>query len=114
MLAHGNMLSVLLAAGADVQMVDSQGNTALHYLIPFYSRWGDEAENLSALLAAGARPDIRNKDGRTPVDLLREQFEKHKWDMLVSLSSAERCLSSYRSMLEEYHKALALLQNARN
>lgn len=114
MLAHGNMLSVLLAAGADVQMVDSQGNTALHYLIPFYSRWGDEAENLSALLAAGARPDIRNKDGRTPVDLLREQFEKRKWDMLVSLSSAERCLSSYRSMLEEYHKALELLQNARN
>jgi hypothetical protein len=59
-------LDALLAAGADVHHVNNGGYTALH--------WASMAGHLDAarvLLEAGARTDVRNREGKRPVDVVR-------------------------------------------
>jgi ankyrin repeat protein len=50
----------LLAAGADVNARDAQGNTALLFC-------HRNVELASLLLHAGADPNVRNNDGDTPL-----------------------------------------------
>ena len=54
------LLEWCLQNGADPNMQDNQGNTALHY--------HRNEKELAILLNAGADPSIRNKEGRTPLE----------------------------------------------
>ena len=54
------LLEWCLQNGADPNMQDKQGNTALHY--------HRNEKELATLLNAGADPSIRNKEGRTPLE----------------------------------------------
>jgi ankyrin repeat protein len=59
---HPEALKVLLAAGADVNAVDHFGYTPLHYAATI--DFGDSA-TATALLRAGANPNIKDKKGMT-------------------------------------------------
>lgn len=54
-------IKFLLDLGADAKTVDAEGNTALHGV----AIWGSNAA-VEMLVAAGARLDLKNKQGRTP------------------------------------------------
>ena len=54
-------IKFLLERGADAKTVDNEGNTALHGV----AIWGSNAA-VEMLVAAGARLDVKNKEGRTP------------------------------------------------
>ncbi|KAI5297044.1 hypothetical protein KEM55_005217, partial [Ascosphaera atra] len=56
-------VSILLRLGADVNMVDYEGNSALHYA----SAWGN-IKTFRLLLGAGAYHGIRNKHGFAALD----------------------------------------------
>jgi ankyrin repeat protein len=59
-------IRLLLDAGADVNAADYSGNTALHMAA------ARQADRIIELLAArGARVDVRNAQGRTPLDIAR-------------------------------------------
>jgi hypothetical protein len=51
----------LLKVGADVNRVDSKGNTALHLML----KKGSEPEHFRPLIAAGAKGDIPDREGKT-------------------------------------------------
>lgn len=61
-------VKLLLAKGANVNLVDSLGLTALHYAasVPY-----DESAIVEALLAAGANDQATDKQGRTALEMAR-------------------------------------------
>lgn len=61
--AKTNSLKLLLKKGADVNLQDAVGNTALHELSKVVNE--TNAEALSTLVAAGAKPEVRNDVGDT-------------------------------------------------
>ena len=58
----------LLDNGADVNVTDEEGNTPLHFAAG-YGRSGA----VRALLAAKADPSTKNAQGKTAVDLIKEE-----------------------------------------
>jgi ankyrin repeat protein len=61
-------VTLLLSLGADVNLVDQNGETALmHAAMVDYG----DTRVLDALLAAGARRDLASPDKRTALDLAR-------------------------------------------
>jgi hypothetical protein len=68
------MFKLFLARGVDINSRDQQtkGWTALHGV-----SIGDPAEKAAMLLRHGARVDLRDDDGRTPLDLARLAQQKH-------------------------------------
>ena len=111
MLAESIEMKPLLKAGADVLAVDAAGNSVLHHFASRYDRWGEDAWEMATVLAAGASPDAKNHDGKTPSDLLREQGGRHKWDILTH-SPIEYAFykSQYALLLEQMKAALEMLE----
>jgi len=57
----------LINASADVNMADIDGNSALHIAVK-----AQEEELVEYLLDAGASPALKNKEGKTPMDVSEE------------------------------------------
>lgn len=67
------MLELFLASGVDINSADpTTGSTVLHGLVS--SR---ELQDIQLVLAHGARADLRDKQGRTPLDYAIELQNKH-------------------------------------
>ena len=114
MLAESIEMEPLLKAGADVLAVDAAGNSVLHHFASRYDRWGYDSDELAAVLAAGASPDAKNHDGKTPSDLLRERGIRYKWDILSELSiERDRYKTSYATLLQDMNEALEMLEKAK-
>lgn len=62
-------LSLLLAAGADVNLQDAEGNTSLHHLAKSLSN--KTRASLEILLGMGAKLDLKNHKGQTALDVAR-------------------------------------------
>jgi ankyrin repeat protein len=63
---HAAAIDALVAAGADVHHTSNLGNTALHWA----SMYG-YLDAARVLLEAGAKTDVRNKEGKRPIDDVR-------------------------------------------
>ena len=61
---HAGVIAALLAMGAEVDAVDDEGQTALHYAATVES-----AASCRLLLEAGADPEVEDDDGDTPESL---------------------------------------------
>lgn len=59
----------LLAAGADPDARNGEGQTALHLML----KKGSDARHFEMLVRHGARGDIADADGRTAIDILRRK-----------------------------------------
>jgi ankyrin repeat protein len=68
---HTAAVDALVAAGADVHRADMYGNTALNDA----SAYG-RLDAARVLLEAGARADVRNEDGKRPIDEVRAAFTR--------------------------------------
>jgi hypothetical protein len=69
-------LQVHASAGADINQPDQSGNTPLHTAV--------ENRNLSkiqTLIAAGAKLDVRNRHGRTPLDYAKREAMDHSFEV---------------------------------
>ncbi len=60
------LVSLLVAAGAKLDAVDADGNTALHEAALM-----EAASAAKVLLAAGANPRVKNRDGKTAYELAK-------------------------------------------
>jgi hypothetical protein len=63
---HVKMLQYFIAKGANVNSLDSEGNTALMWAL-----LGSREKTVSLLLSAGADPTIKRKDGTNAIMLAR-------------------------------------------
>ena len=78
------MVSVLLKAGAPVNVRNKHGHTALMQLILYRSQNESEAlEILRALLRAGANPNLADRQGETPLAAARRRKLKRLADALT-------------------------------
>jgi ankyrin repeat protein len=71
---HADVVKALLAGGADVNAVDRFGYTPLLYAATI--DFGD-AETATALLQAGADPNVKAKKGETALSQAREFAKVH-------------------------------------
>ena len=62
------VVDALINAGADVDAVDKNVQTPLHLAIPNYTP-ELSADVASKLIEGGASPNIRNADGKTPLQI---------------------------------------------
>ncbi len=73
---------ILISAGADVNALDKTGNTPLHWLVA--GRGVIDVKRFvtaSYLLNKKANPNIKNEQGRTPLDIA----EQKKDDVMINL-----------------------------
>jgi len=79
---HDHVIEYLLECGADVQVVDVEGDTPLHDAC----RLGHVA-SVKLLVDAGAGKDVKNKVGDTPIQLAQYIDCEEIVDMLVSVDA---------------------------
>ncbi len=78
----------LVSKGVDINSQDNDGNTSLHYL--FIKILGNKMyipyckEIAAVLLEEGADPNIKNNEGKSPMDFAVESGEKELIDLLKS------------------------------
>ena len=65
-----DVLKFLLSwPGVEVNLVDLEGDSALHYCT-------SSVECMKALLAAGGKLDLKNEEGKTPLESMENEFFK--------------------------------------
>lgn len=82
----------LLELGADVNAIDSTGNSALHHAVDAYSYLhADESQFrlIKALVDAGAVRDIKNTSGKTPLDLCKTLIDEQSREKCIELFDGE-------------------------
>lgn len=80
---HGKRVRLLLELGADPNLQDGEGRTALHLVCAR----GTGTETIRALVEAGANPDARDHGGRTPFDHAESASRNTAARILVELGA---------------------------
>lgn len=81
------VVALLLSKGADIQLTNDIGNTPLHEAC-----WRGQLETVKQLIATGANPLAQAIDGKTPVDLARNNAQTSVLEYLQSLPPASGAL----------------------
>lgn len=71
--SNESTVNILLEAGAEVNLVDNKGYTALMYAI-IYTREETKLSTIMMLLDVGADLEKKNNDGLTALDLAMERM----------------------------------------
>lgn len=80
---HGGRVRLLLNLGADPNIQDAEGRTALHLI----GARGAGSEAIRALVAAGADLNVRDHEGRTPLDHAESASRNAAARILVELGA---------------------------
>ena len=76
-LANDAIIALLLKNGIDINSVDENGMTALHYAVQNFYNYRNEPLNLiNKLIACGADLEAKDNDNRTPLQLATEHSIK--------------------------------------
>ena len=62
-------LALLVEHGLDINSTDAQGNSILHKV-----NKASKAELVNAILARGGNIDLKNAEGKTPIDMIKERW----------------------------------------
>ncbi len=81
----------LVENGADVNVVDKNGNTPMHYV--------SDGQTATFLMNVGADPYIMNKNGETPADMIFDRQER-----LVRMMFKDRSLHTQNALKDLYDK----------
>ena len=65
------MLLLLVEQGLDINSTDTQGNSILHKVVA-----AGKAELLDAILANGGDHELKNSEGKTPIDIIKDKWER--------------------------------------
>jgi uncharacterized protein len=85
---YASIIGVLIKHGADVNAKANNGWTPLHV----QSQEGEDTgalETMEALLAVKADPNIKDKNGNTPLTFARQRQEPEKIEMLLANGAKE-------------------------
>jgi ankyrin repeat protein len=80
---HDNIIASLARRGANVDRAKSNGDTPM-----LNAAFLGRANAVKALLAAGADPNIRDKDGKNSLEVAREQKHDDVVKLLESVTKA--------------------------
>ena len=67
------MLLLLVEQGLDINSTDTQGNSILHKVVA-----ASKAELLDAILANGGDHELKNSEGKTPIDIIKDKWGKKR------------------------------------
>jgi ankyrin repeat protein len=71
-MGHGSIVTTLIDAGADLNVIDGKGCTSLHAACGMVKKTLESSrEIIRELILAGADTQARNIKGRLPVEVLR-------------------------------------------
>ena len=98
--ADVRMLQTLVLLGADWQVADSDGATALHYAAMGAGE-GDALRMASLLLELGVEVDRRDADGRRALDVASEKGDRRVADVLRRASAGETVSGGWGDFLRE-------------
>ena len=87
--ATGNLaaLKLLLDHGADIH---NRGHNPRQLTALHFTAVGGHADVVAALLAAGARTDLKDKAGRTPADIAKQVGNRDIRQMLIGAAAEAR------------------------
>jgi len=90
------MIAALLAAGANVNAVDNNGETILHYAARYKNYF-----IAAYLVDYGAQLDLQNKKGKTPVDLVQSEIFRAYLTNSEDLKDTNMYYDAYSSISSE-------------
>lgn len=85
-------MKALIAKGADVNLKDAQGNTALHMLTKVLTT--ANAQALATLISAGANLEAKNAKGETALLVASKSLNAEAVEMLIQAGSDQKVLDS--------------------
>ena len=103
--ASGDIFSLLLAKGANINQIDRTGNTPLHYAASRERNFSHDGENVALVqlfLDAGAEADVPSKSGETPLHCSMNDRSGETTRLLIEKGKANinrKCTSSGRTPL---------------
>ena len=82
---HGSKVRILLEHGADPNIKNGRGQTAVHLI----AARGVGQEAIHALVKSGADINVRDNEGNTPLDLARRAKRPTAAHVLIELGAEE-------------------------
>ena len=105
---HEEMVSLLIAKGADVNAQDEYGDTPLHKAVG--PREARHSNVIEVLLDHDANPHIPNGDGRTPLQALEYMVSVLVPSRPIGIQTQADCDRADRELLADLERLTVLLR----